>query len=207
MKRALRRLRTTEDGFTLVELVTVMVILSVVLGGIVAIFTAGLNSDADLNRRFAAQADARLGMDKLRREIHSACTVIGANNNTAVSAVALSFTTSCTAASTATVTWCTGLVSAGRYALYRVPAATCGTPSSSTPKFADYLTSGTVFTFIPQNAHTTSIGGGAGSLAATDGSYALPRLHVDMTVNRNTSKPRDAYRLVDDIAFRNGVRQ
>jgi hypothetical protein len=38
-----------------------------------------------------------------------------------------------------------------------------------------------------------------------DGSYSLPRLHVDFTLNLNTHK-HDGYRLYDDIAFRNGPR-
>jgi hypothetical protein len=38
-----------------------------------------------------------------------------------------------------------------------------------------------------------------------DGSSTLPRLHVDMTTELRSGL-HDSYRLVDDIAFRNGPR-
>ena len=34
-----------------------------------------MNAEADQNRRFQAQQDGRLALDKLRREIHAGCTI------------------------------------------------------------------------------------------------------------------------------------
>ncbi len=59
-----------DGGYTLIELLVVMALLSVVVGGIVTLFASGLNSEADQNRRFQAQQDGRLALDKLRREVH-----------------------------------------------------------------------------------------------------------------------------------------
>ena len=52
-----------EDGYTVIEMLTVMVILSVVMGGIIAIFVSGLNADADSTRRYQDQQDARRNAD------------------------------------------------------------------------------------------------------------------------------------------------
>ena len=53
-----RRLRG-ERGFSLMEMITVMAIMSVVLTGLVSLFVQGSNSQIDLNRRFEAQQTAR----------------------------------------------------------------------------------------------------------------------------------------------------
>ena len=71
MTRLLRRLRG-ESGYSLVELLTVMAILGVVLGGLTALFVGGSNAQLDMNRRFEAQQAARLALDKMRREVHCA---------------------------------------------------------------------------------------------------------------------------------------
>src|SRR5881392_1043907 len=97
-----------EAGYTVIELIIVMVILTIVLGAIVALFTAGINADADQNRRFQAQQDARLAMDKLRRELHGGCTIdTPGTYNTSVSSVTVYFPSDSCASGTHTVTWCT----------------------------------------------------------------------------------------------------
>jgi len=194
-----------EEGYTLVELLTVLVILSVVVGGIVTLFSTGINASADQTRRFQAQQNARLALDKMRREIHAACTVSNPSTyNTPESSATLYFSTDSCASGSHTVTWCT-VGSGQRYGLYRIVATSC---AGATAKFADYLTSANIFTYLPPNSHATTLGGGTGASAITtqDGGSALPRLHVDLTVNLKASRPTDAYRVVDDIAFRNGPR-
>ena len=37
-------------------------------------------------------------------------------------------------------------------------------------------------------------------------SFALPRLHLDITVNARPANPALAYHMVDDVVFGNGVR-
>jgi type II secretory pathway pseudopilin PulG len=67
----LRRLRR-EGGYTLIELLTVAVILTTVVGSLSALFVQASTAEIDMNRRFRAQQDARMAVDKMRREIHCA---------------------------------------------------------------------------------------------------------------------------------------
>ena len=48
-----------EGGYSLVEMLTVLSIMSVVLTGLIALFVQGSNAQLDTNRRFQAQQDAR----------------------------------------------------------------------------------------------------------------------------------------------------
>ena len=196
-----------DQGYTLIELLVVMALLSVVVGGIVTLFASGLNSEADQNRRFQAQQDGRLALDKLRREVHSACTISTPNTyNTAVSSVTIYFPSDNCASGSHSVTWCT-TGSSGRFALYRIVSTSC---TGATDKFADYLTSGTIFTYLPPSSHlvtSSSLGQGTGSgaIVTQDLGSTLPRLHVDINLQLRGGLV-DGYRLVDDIALRNGPR-
>ncbi len=66
----LQKLLLSERGYSLIELLTVMLILSTILGGLTQLFVSGSNSELDMNRRFQAQQNARVAMDRLRRDIH-----------------------------------------------------------------------------------------------------------------------------------------
>jgi prepilin-type N-terminal cleavage/methylation domain-containing protein len=196
-----------DRGYTLIELLVVMALLSVVVGGIVTLFASGLNSEADQNRRFQAQQDGRLALDKLRREVHSACTISTPNTyNTPLSSVTIYFPSDNCASGSHSVTWCT-TGGSGRFALYRIVSASC---AGATNKFADYLTSGTIFTYLPPSSHLVTsaslgAGTGAGAIATQDLASTLPRLHVDINLQLRANLV-DGYRLVDDIALRNGPR-
>jgi prepilin-type N-terminal cleavage/methylation domain-containing protein len=198
-----------EAGYTLVELLTVMAILGVILGAIVTLFTAGINADADQNRRYQAQQDAKVALDKMRREGHAACTISApATYNTWMSSVTFYFPSDTCASGTHSITWCTKAVGS-TWTLYRAVATSC--PASPAQSFASNLTSANIFAYLPPGSHlisSASVGlGTAGTYIATqDGSNVLPRLHVDMNVNVSGSKSNDAFRLMDDIAFRNGPR-
>jgi prepilin-type N-terminal cleavage/methylation domain-containing protein len=67
-----RRVAEAQDGFTLSELLVVLVIIGIVLAGITQLFTSGLNAEADQTKRVNAQQDARVALDQLRRELHCA---------------------------------------------------------------------------------------------------------------------------------------
>jgi type II secretory pathway pseudopilin PulG len=195
-----------DGGYTLVELIVVLTILTTVLGSIVALFTAGINAEADQNRRFQAQQEVRLSLDKMRREIHAGCTVSNpATYNTWESSVTVYFPSDNCAAGSHTVTWCT-VGSASRYALYRIVSTSC---AGATAKFADYLTGANIFAYLPPNSHlatSTSLGAGTASMVTQDGSAALPRVHVDLTSSLKPTKFHDAYPLADDIVLRNAAR-
>lgn len=196
-----------DGGYTVVELLTVMAILGVVVGAIVTLFASGINADASSNRRFQSQQDARVALDKLRREVHAACTVSApASYNSALSSVTLYFPSDNCASGTHSVTWCTS-GSGTNYALYRVVATSC---TGITAKYAEYITSGSIFTYLPPNSHlvtSSSLNGGtgAGAITTQDGSSLLPRVHIDMIVNRS-GKAQEQFHLVDDMALRNGPR-
>lgn len=198
-----------EGGQSLVELLVVTVILATVVGGLTTLFAAGINADADQNRRFQAQQDARLALDEMRREIHAACTVSNpATYNTWESSVTFYMATDSCVSGSHSVTYCVvSLANPVRYALFRNVGTACG---ATNQKLADYLVAQNVFAYLPPNSHlatATAVGQGTSSsyIVTQDGSNTLPRLHVDLTINQN-SRRHDAYRLYDDIAFRNGPR-
>jgi prepilin-type N-terminal cleavage/methylation domain-containing protein len=195
-----------DAGYSLIEMVTVMAILGVVLGGIVTLFTAGIKADSDQNARFQAQQDTRLALDKVRNDVHGACTVASsATYNTWASSMTLYYRADSCAAGTRSITWCTA-ASGSTWILYRVKATTC---TGSLVQVAGSLTTSNIFAYIPPNSHlvsSTTVGTGmaAGAIVTQDGAFSLPRLHVAVTVRKPGAS--SSYRLVDDIAFRNAPR-
>ena len=166
-----------EAGYTLVELVTVMVILGTVLAGLATMFQSGVRAELRATRDFQAQQNARLALDRMRHELHCA-SVISAPNGAAVSTIAVTLPAACPGTDT-TVTYATQTVATGRWRLTRTPGA------GSAVTVADYLTASAIFTYyIP----------GAGTLG---------RLRVDIPVNLNPTDLSTEWRLQDDIVLRN----
>jgi prepilin-type N-terminal cleavage/methylation domain-containing protein len=196
-----------EGGYSLVETIIVMAILGVVLGGVVTLFTSGIRSASDQNERFQSQQDTRLALDKLRRDVHSACTISTPTTyNTWTGSVTLYQSSDACVSGTHSVTWCTA-ASGSTFVLQRTVAATC---TGTLVPIARSLTSANIFAYIPPNSHlvtSTSVGLGmtATNITTQDGAYSVPRLHVDLRIDR--SGATRSYRLVDDIAFRNGPRR
>jgi prepilin-type N-terminal cleavage/methylation domain-containing protein len=182
IERVRRILRNRgESGYSLIEMLTVMVIMSVVFAGITTAFVSGSKAQAEQERRFQAQVTTRLAVDKIRRDIHCANDVTPFST----SAVTLKIAAACGG----DVSWCTAQVSgfSTRYRLYRALGATCS--AASGVQVADYLTSGDVF---PAFAHVT----GCGCLAS---------LQVDFTVSVKGNN-LGAYELSDTIFLRNSTR-
>lgn len=179
-----------EAGMTLVELIMTMAIMVVVLAGITELFVSGTRAEADLTHRFQAQTQLRVGLDALRRDVHSACAADDASTGVPLAdgatptGVTLLLPPTCTTADA--VTWCVQ-GSGTRYGLYRAAGVSCG----GGVRYADYLTTSAVFTYTAQNVPA--------------GSYALPRLHVHL-VDDVTGGTSGAYTLDDDVVFRNGPR-
>ena len=190
MRQWLRRLAAVDErGFTLVELITTMGILMVVLTGITSLFVAGTRSQSDLSRRFQAQTQLRIGLDRLRKDIHSACSAVDSTGvalaeGATPTSVTFYMPSTCTA--TNAITWCTQ-GSGTRYGLYRASGTSC----AGGIRYADFLTTGSIFTFHTYNQPA--------------GSYTLARLHVNLPDNVNGSGA-GTYSLVDDIVFRNSPR-
>lgn len=169
-----------ESGYTLIELMTVLVIFGTVMGALVSLFVAATESEVQSNRRFQAQQNARLGLDKLRREVHCASSATVTNGGAHVT---LNLPNS-TCRGYPQVSWC-AVGSGTRYALHRALGATC---TSAGTKFVDYLTSGALFTYA---GATTTV---------------LSRLTVRFPVNTKPSEGEEAYTIEDQLTLRNSSR-
>jgi prepilin-type N-terminal cleavage/methylation domain-containing protein len=190
--RVLRRL-DGQAGFTVVEMLTVLLILGVVMGGLTSVFTSATNAEADMNHRFQAQQSARLALDKLRREVHCASSATPAGSST--SSVVLTLPTYCkTYSGNTSVTWCTRSVATNRYALYRVNGAIC----TGGVKWADYLT--------PTSTATVCSGALCVFNFNAQSTSSLAKLHVDFPVNPKASRTAETYELIDDLVLRNSTR-
>jgi len=188
VRRVLRLLRQ-ERGYSLVELLTVMVIMSVVLGGLTQLFVSGSNAEVDMNRRFQAQQAARVAMDRLRRDIHCSSAAVPPTATPPAASTVLTLTDPCV--SGGYVSWCTvssvGPGGATWYSLYRKLAATCDNTGSD---YADSLVnpSGNVFTYAQQSTSS------------------LSSVAVDVQVNLKPSLAQSTYKLDDTIVLRNSSR-
>ena len=180
MRRLAGRLRRAEGGYSLIELVMVMAILSTVLGGLTALFLSASRSELSLNNRFQAQLNAALALSKLRTDVHCASTITPTG---AASSITLTQPTQCSGGG-GQVSWCT-VASGSTYDLYRKTGATC---DATGIQEAESLTVSNVFTFTAQVAATS-----------------LAKLHVDLPVNVS-SKTLDQYELIDDLVLRNSSR-
>ena len=184
--RLARRVRSSA-GYSLVELVAVMAILLTVLTALTALFATGAKAELDANRRFQAQQEARLAVDRMRREIHCAKAVaLDAADSTLVDGqtvynkITVTLPGHCPTAggSEITVVYDTEAVASGRYGLRRAGV-----------RIADYVTTSHVFSYIPPSTSTRG------------------RLTVDLPVNVNPSEGWKRWRLTSDIVLRNTLRQ
>jgi prepilin-type N-terminal cleavage/methylation domain-containing protein len=128
-----RRAAKAQDGVTLAEMLVVLAIVGIILAGITQLFTSALNAQTDQTNRTQAQQDARLALDKLRREIHCASAVTSNNATTGgtwpamggTNAITIALGSYCPSNSTGAapwVTWCTK--GTGPFTLWRYPHTT-----------------------------------------------------------------------------------
>ena len=175
-----------ERGYTLVEMLVVMSILGVVIAGLTTIFVSGSNAEMDLNRRFQAQQQARLALDKIRTDIHCA-SAAEIDSTTGYLKIAED---NC---SSTHVTWCaiTSPTMTGRYGLYRTTNTTstrCSSTDTTRLLVADYLTKNT----------------GLWTFNAPAGMLEL--VAVDFPVSVNPKATADVYELKDLLVARNSAR-
>lgn len=175
MRRLLDRARDAR-GYTMIELLMAMIIMTSVVTSLTALFVSGAGAELELNRRFEAQQNARVAADRMRREVHcaSSVTVTSAAN---ITVVLPGHCPTATGGAITNVAYTTELVSSGRYRLKR---------GSTT--IADRLTSGDVFAYV----------------APTDSS--LGRLQLDLKVNITPTKAWKTWRLQTDVVLRNTQR-
>jgi prepilin-type N-terminal cleavage/methylation domain-containing protein len=181
----LRRLLASEPGYTLIELLMVMVILTVIVGALTGLFVQASNAELDMNRRFQAQQQARVAVDRMRREIHCASAVSPAGNSGSISVTVPSH---CPTAGgvqggpAITVTYRTVLISTARYKLERQVG------TGPIANLADYIRVANVFTYTAPT--TTSLG----------------KLRVDLPINIQPPGSGSNWELVADMVLRNTSR-
>ena len=183
------RLRS-ERGYSLVEMLTVMVIMGVVMSSLTTVFVQASNSETDMNNRFQAQLTAKLALDKMRREVHCASVATPAGSSSSVTITLPSY---CKTGS-GSITWCTRSNGTNRYALYRVVGATC----TGGVKWADYL--------VPTSTATACSGALCIFNYTAQSTLSLAKLAVDVPVNVKPAKSVDLYELKDDLVLRNSSR-
>src|SRR5918992_1040556 len=186
MHKVARRLRS-RGGYTLVELIVVMSLFLIVVTALVSLFASGAKAQADLSSRFVAQQNARLGLDKLRRELHCASGITPGADTDAdgnVASISVSLPSQCPTAqgATQTVVYDTSQVSASRWTVRRTMGAT-------TVAIADYITNDDIFRYTVPSPASRGL------------------LHVDLPVNLNPIEGWKQWRLVDDIVLRNTLRE
>jgi prepilin-type N-terminal cleavage/methylation domain-containing protein len=179
-----------EKGYSLIELLVTMVILSAILAGLTTVFVGGTNAETALNHRFQAQLQARAGLDKFRYDVHCASAAQAQTINTYPG---VKLNVSNCFSSTPTISWCVLQVTSSppRYQLYRSTATsnTCTSSDAARLLVADYLTSSSVFT------------------TSTIPEYSLQTVGVTLTVSANDkSKTAEVYKLTDSIAARASTR-
>ena len=189
MNRRLQRLGS-ERGYSLIEMLTVMVIMGIVMGSLTTLFVQASNSENDMNNRYQAQTTATLALDKMRREVHCATVATPTGISASVTITLASYCKT----GTGSITWCTRSIGANRYALYRVVGSTC----TGGVMWADYL--------VPSSTASTCSGALCIFNYTAQSLTSLAKLHVDLPVNVKPSKTVELYELIDDVVLRNSSR-
>jgi prepilin-type N-terminal cleavage/methylation domain-containing protein len=187
----LRALLRSERGYTLVEMMTVLGILGTVMAGVTALLVSGTKAEAEMNRRFQAQTQARVALDKLRREVHCATSVTQSGTTATIGGLThyktatLAMPSTCPSAGGQTqITWCT-ITSGSSFQLWRYAGASC---SGTGRMVARDVTLETPFRFVAQSTSS------------------LAKLSIRIEVNPRPTQTAATYKLTDDIVLRNSTR-
>jgi prepilin-type N-terminal cleavage/methylation domain-containing protein len=179
--------RAPDGGYTMIELLAVLAIFLTVVTALTTLFISGSKAELDANNRFQAQQNARLALDRLRRELHCSSGITKTDGTaltaTPVAAIRVALPSHCPSAGGASITVDYTVVAKGssRWELQRVKSGTA-------VPIADYLVEDEIFTYTAASASTRAL------------------LHVDMPVNVNPNEGWKSWRLVDDIVLRNTLR-
>jgi type II secretory pathway pseudopilin PulG len=158
------------------ELVMVMAILGVVVGALTTLFVRAMNAEVDANRRFRAQQDARVAVDKMRREIHCSSGITPAGPSSSIS---VSLPAQCPSAGGTATTVTYDVVGSGqRFQLRR-----------NSVVLADYVSEQNAFDYTAPVTATS-----------------LGKLRVTLPINLDPSNGIKEWRLVGDIVLRNTSR-
>jgi prepilin-type N-terminal cleavage/methylation domain-containing protein len=175
-------------GYTLIELLAVLAIFLTIATALTTLFVSGSKAELDANNRFQAQQNARLALDRLRRELHCSSGVTNTDGSALtgapVAAIRVALPAHCPTAVVGTTSVDYQAVANGssRWQLVR-------TQGSTSVPIADYLLEDEVFTYTAQSGDSRAL------------------LHVEFPVNVNPNEGWKTWRLVDDIVLRNTLRQ
>lgn len=190
------RPRWGDSGFTLVEMLMVMVLMGIVMGSLTTVFVSGSRAQLELDRYFHAQQQARTALDRIRADVHCAWGATASSNINGFPGLKLEDHTCYT--STPTITWCVlpSTALTGRYALWRSTintSSTCTSTDAHKVLIADYLR-------------------GVGNPASANNILTTPTIAfqgvetvgVDFKVSTNpTASGQDTYELTDSLVTRN----
>jgi prepilin-type N-terminal cleavage/methylation domain-containing protein len=136
-----------ERGFTVVELLIVMVLMGIIMTAVVDVFVSGTRAGSDANARLAAQQNTRIALDRLEYQARCATSAALVSSGAGVT---LTLPATCSNSS-GTVTWCvTGGV------LKRFPSATCS--GTTGVVYVRNVTSATPFSLITASGNLPQIG-------------------------------------------------
>jgi len=185
------RLRASA-GFTVVEMLVVVIVLAIVLSAVVAGFVSAQTGERRAFVRATAEENTRMSLARLRLDLHCSSGVNGLVQNAdgGWTVTLQEDPNACPQVKlepgSIGVQWCTILVSPNRWKLYRENALDCDGVNSTF--MVDYMVEANPWRIIPCSP------GRAESLGV--------RLYVNVT----PLKPIDGYVLEDEIALRNSTR-
>jgi len=180
------RLRSAA-GFSLIELLVVMVVLSIILGTLTASFSSAFAGEGRAFAQATAEENARMALNRIRLDIHCATSV----STTPDGLVTLGEDSACPGLKGATsVQWCTKKYSDNRWRLHREIDGICD--GSGSTCMADYLVTAAEDVTVLNPWIRVACGSGRAEA-----------LGVQFDVNVTPSKPNNGYKLHDEIALRN----
>ena len=200
LRRRARRLAADDRGVGFVELLVAMVVLATVLVPLTAAFGSATRASIEQADRFASEENARMALEKLRKDAHCAHAVGGLAANEMGGWTLLLTETNTSGEddcpgliqqNAASVQWCTAAVagSTERFQLYRESDADQSCTGATATFLADFLTGPDVF-----------------SLPACSAGEA-PAVGVALVVDRHgAASTAGSYTLQDQIALRNADR-
>jgi prepilin-type N-terminal cleavage/methylation domain-containing protein len=190
-----RRAAAAQDGFTLPEMLVVLAIIGVVLAGITQLFMGAMNSQKDQTNRTQAQQSARLGLDKLRREIRCASALTSSGYPASAITITLGSYCPTSGGAAATVTWCTKdkngasppVAGAQPYTLWRYTGSSCsGTGTKWASDLVDKLdapsiSAGKIFSVGLASAGAGFVPAATATAASTGGTLLAGTYTYDVT--------------------------
>jgi prepilin-type N-terminal cleavage/methylation domain-containing protein len=177
--RMFARLRVrlgSQRGYSLIELLIALAILGTVTGAVTVLFLQASSAQVDMNRRYRAQQDARVAVDKMRREIHCANGITPAGTSAAIT---VTLPGHCPTAGGTVTTVTYDVVGSGqRFQLRR-----------DTVVLADFVSEQNAFDYTAPVANTSR-----------------GKLRLTLPINVEPSNTAKEWRLVADIVLRNTSR-